>query len=38
MFPNWMISLNNLKTLYIYNLSLEHLPPLGKLSSLEMIW
>ena len=38
MFPNWMMSLNNLKKLYIYHLSLEHLPPLGKLSSLEMIW
>ena len=37
MFPNWMISLNNLKTLYIYNLSLEHLPPLGKLPSLEIV-
>ena len=36
-FPNWMMSLNNLKKIYIYNLSLEHLPPLGKLSSLEIV-
>ncbi|KAK4542637.1 hypothetical protein RGQ29_033185 [Quercus rubra] len=37
MFPNWMMSLNNLKKLYMSNLSLEHLPPLGKLPSLEIV-
>ena len=37
MFPNWMMSLNNLKKLYMCNLSLEHLPPLGKLPSLEIV-
>ncbi|KAM3704495.1 hypothetical protein ACB098_03G007900 [Castanea mollissima] len=37
MFPNWMISLSSLKNLEISNLSLEHLPPLGKLMFLESL-
>ncbi|XP_044496094.1 putative disease resistance protein RGA3 isoform X2 [Mangifera indica] len=41
MFPNWMVSLNKLRKLCLVNcINFEHLPPLGKLSSLEilMIW
>ncbi|KAL4636450.1 hypothetical protein ACB092_03G009400 [Castanea dentata] len=37
MFPNWMMSLTNLKKLEIRDLSLEHLPPLGKLLFLESL-
>ncbi|XP_075657208.1 putative disease resistance protein RGA1 [Castanea sativa] len=37
MFPNWMMSLTNLKKLEIWDLSLEHLPPLGKLLFLESL-
>ncbi|KAL4636402.1 hypothetical protein ACB092_03G005300 [Castanea dentata] len=40
MFPNWMMSLTNLKELRIWDSSLECLPPLGKLpflKSLDMV-
>ncbi|KAL4628363.1 hypothetical protein ACB092_05G232500 [Castanea dentata] len=37
MFPNWMISLTNLKELGIYCSSLECLPPLGKLPFLKSL-
>ncbi|XP_044495517.1 putative disease resistance protein RGA3 [Mangifera indica] len=38
MFPNWMVSLNKLSRLDLwYCINCEHLPPLGKLSSLEIL-
>ncbi|XP_075660246.1 putative disease resistance protein RGA4 [Castanea sativa] len=37
MFPNWMMSLTNLRILEISELSLEHLPPLGKLQYVESL-
>ncbi|XP_075657872.1 putative disease resistance protein RGA3 [Castanea sativa] len=37
MFPNWMMSLTNLKELGIYYSSLECLPPLGKLPFLKSL-
>ncbi|KAL0006429.1 hypothetical protein SO802_013990 [Lithocarpus litseifolius] len=37
MFPNWMMSLTNLKKLRINGLSIERLPPLGKLRFLESL-
>ncbi|KAK7848311.1 putative disease resistance protein [Quercus suber] len=37
MFPNWMMSLTYLKILEIWELSLEHLPPLGKLRYVESL-
>ncbi|XP_031248300.1 putative disease resistance protein RGA3 [Pistacia vera] len=37
-FPNWMMSLTNLRKLNLYDcINFEHLPPLGKLSSLEVL-
>ncbi|XP_044496599.1 putative disease resistance RPP13-like protein 1 [Mangifera indica] len=41
MFPNWMVSLSKLRKLTLWDcINCEHLPPLGKLSSLEnlFIW
>ncbi|XP_031255735.1 putative disease resistance protein At3g14460 [Pistacia vera] len=38
LFPNWMVSLTNLRVLSIDGcVSIEHLPSLGKLSSLEVL-
>ncbi|XP_031251816.1 putative disease resistance protein At3g14460 [Pistacia vera] len=38
MFPNWMMSLTNLRKLLLGEcIKCEHLPPLGKLSSLEIL-
>ncbi|XP_031248366.1 putative disease resistance protein RGA3 [Pistacia vera] len=37
-FPNWMMSLTKLRRLYLRDcVNCEHLPPLGKLSSLEIL-
>ncbi|XP_031248365.1 putative disease resistance protein RGA3 [Pistacia vera] len=38
-FPDWMMSLTKLRKLTIWDcVECEHLPPLGKLSSLEILW
>ncbi|XP_031261810.1 disease resistance protein RGA2-like [Pistacia vera] len=37
-FPNWMMSFTNFKKLFLWNcINCKHLPPLGKLSSLEIL-
>ncbi|KAL5787455.1 hypothetical protein ACOSP7_004404 [Xanthoceras sorbifolium] len=38
-FPDWMVLLNNLRAITLYEcINSEHFPPLGKLSSLESIY